>query len=263
MGAQPYGNTEIITPTLSLAADGTTFTNAVCNTPVCSASRTSLLTGRMPSQHGVHDWLSNGNGCGQRVVNFSAAETFYTDRLAESGFDQIGLSGKFHLGNSEQALHGYNWWQFVHQSGGGSYIEDADRRQRLVRDAQGIRHRHDRRRRRALRAHARQGAEMVPRRPLHRAALAVLWQGRQGGVDASAQCGRALRECELRLGAQPSIRRAKLHRQRIRRCFTRRPPRVPEGVLCGGDGDGLGDPARARRAHRRGGARRHARRLHQ
>ena len=122
--AQPYGNTEIITPTLSkLAADGTTFTNAVCNTPVCSASRTSLLTGRMPSQHGVHDWLSNGNGCGQRVVNFSAAETFYTDRLAESGFDQIGLSGKFHLGNSEQALHGYNWWQFVHQSGGGSYIE--------------------------------------------------------------------------------------------------------------------------------------------
>ena len=84
--AQPYGNSEIITPTLSsLAADGTTFTNAVCNTPVCSASRTSLLTGRMPSQHGVHDWLSNGNGCGQRVVNFSAAETFYTDRLAESG----------------------------------------------------------------------------------------------------------------------------------------------------------------------------------
>ena len=92
-------------------------------TSTCSASRTSLLTGRMPSQHGVHDWLSNGNGCGQRVVNFSAAETFYTDRLAESGFDQIGLSGKFHLGNSEQALHGYNWWQFVHQSGGGSYIE--------------------------------------------------------------------------------------------------------------------------------------------
>ena len=95
----------------------------MCNTPVCSASRTSILTGRLPSQHGVHDWLSGGNGCGQRPINFSAAETFYTDRLAQHGFDHVGLSGKFHLGNSEQALHGFNWWDFVHQSGGGSYIE--------------------------------------------------------------------------------------------------------------------------------------------
>ena len=96
----------------------------MCNTPVCSASRASILTGRLPSQHGVHDWLSGGNGCGQRPpINFSAAETFYTDRLAQHGFDHVGLSGKFHLGNSEQARHGFNWWDLVHQSGGGSYVE--------------------------------------------------------------------------------------------------------------------------------------------
>jgi arylsulfatase A-like enzyme len=120
--AEPYGNNEIITPTLSrLAKEGTTFTNAVCNTPVCSASRASLLTGRVPSQHGVHDWLSGGNGCSQRAINFTSREKFYTDLLAEHGFGALGLSGKYHLGNSPVARHGFNWWHFVHQSGGGSY----------------------------------------------------------------------------------------------------------------------------------------------
>ena len=99
--AEPYGNSEIITPTLTrLSKEGTTFTNAVCNTPVCSASRASLLTGRMPSQHGVHDWLSGGNGCAQRSVNFTDRRAFYTDAvLAEHGsFKALGLSGKYHLG---------------------------------------------------------------------------------------------------------------------------------------------------------------------
>ena len=123
--AEPYGNSEIITPTLTrLSKEGTTFTNAVCNTPVCSASRASLLTGRVPSQHGVHDWLSGGNGCAQRSINFTDRETFYTDVLAEHGsFKALGLSGKYHLGKSPMARHGFNWWRFVHQSGGGSYIE--------------------------------------------------------------------------------------------------------------------------------------------
>jgi choline-sulfatase len=122
--ATPYGNTEIITPTLaSLAANGTVFTNAVANTPVCSASRASILTGRLPSQHGVHDWLSGGNGCGQRAINFTENELYYTDRLSQHGWGHIGLSGKYHLGNSPHSPHGFTWWRLVHQAGGGSYIE--------------------------------------------------------------------------------------------------------------------------------------------
>ena len=108
----------------ALAAEGTTFTNAVANTPVCSASRASILTGRVPSQHGVHDWLSGGNGaCADpRAINFTSTETTYTDVLAESGYGAIGLSGKYHLGNSPVPQHSFNWWEFVHALGGGSYI---------------------------------------------------------------------------------------------------------------------------------------------
>lgn len=41
-----YGNPEIKTPNIDkLADEGVKFNNAFCNTPVCSASRTSYFTG--------------------------------------------------------------------------------------------------------------------------------------------------------------------------------------------------------------------------
>ncbi len=44
--AATYGNSEIITPNIDkLAEEGIKFNNAFCNTPVCSASRTSYFTG--------------------------------------------------------------------------------------------------------------------------------------------------------------------------------------------------------------------------
>ena len=53
-----YGNTEILTPGIDrLAREGVRFTNAFCTNPVCSPNRATLMTGLMPSQHGVHNWL--------------------------------------------------------------------------------------------------------------------------------------------------------------------------------------------------------------
>ncbi|SVD79663.1 uncharacterized protein METZ01_LOCUS432517, partial [marine metagenome] len=52
------GNDEIRTPHLDrLAASGARFSHFFCSSPVCSPSRASFLTGRIPSQHGVHDWI--------------------------------------------------------------------------------------------------------------------------------------------------------------------------------------------------------------
>ena len=130
MGA--YGNKVIHTPTLDrLAAEGTLFEQAFCNTPVCSASRTSYLTGRLPSQHGVHDWIAGGNGnapnvviypeteaCGEGI-NYTASETTYSDVLKSQGY-HLGFTGKIHIGNQPFAQHGFDHW-FVHQSGGGDY----------------------------------------------------------------------------------------------------------------------------------------------
>ena len=57
-----YGNPEIRTPNFDrLAKTGVRFSNFFVASPVFSASRATLLTGRIPSQHGVHDWIRAGN----------------------------------------------------------------------------------------------------------------------------------------------------------------------------------------------------------
>lgn len=56
--AMPHSNDDLIAPHLRTLIDsGTRFDNFYCASPVCSPARASLLTGRMPSAHGVHDWV--------------------------------------------------------------------------------------------------------------------------------------------------------------------------------------------------------------
>ncbi|MBW3624408.1 MAG: sulfatase-like hydrolase/transferase [Armatimonadetes bacterium] len=53
-----YGNREVRTPALDrLAEEGARFANAFTPSPVCSPARACLLTGRTPSQDGIHDWI--------------------------------------------------------------------------------------------------------------------------------------------------------------------------------------------------------------
>ncbi|RLT34493.1 MAG: sulfatase, partial [Chloroflexi bacterium] len=53
-----YGNRALPTPNLDrLAAEGVRFAHAFTPSPVCSPARACLLTGRTPSQVGIHDWL--------------------------------------------------------------------------------------------------------------------------------------------------------------------------------------------------------------
>ena len=57
-----YGNLEIHTPNLDrLAAQGMAFDNAFCPNAFCSPCRASVLTGLLPSQHGVHSWIDDRN----------------------------------------------------------------------------------------------------------------------------------------------------------------------------------------------------------
>ena len=80
-----YGNPEIRTPNLDrLAATGTRFQDFFVATPVCSPSRATLLTGRVPSQHGVFDFLTGVN-VGPDAVRFLEGEVAYTDIMAWHG----------------------------------------------------------------------------------------------------------------------------------------------------------------------------------
>ncbi|MBN1669581.1 MAG: sulfatase-like hydrolase/transferase [Kiritimatiellae bacterium] len=120
------GNGEIRTPNLDrLAAMGTRFDSFCCASPVCSPARASILTGRIPSQHGVHDWIRAGNAVEEykrpthRLIEYLKDQPAYTDVLAGSGY-VCGLSGKWHLGDAHHAQKRNTFWK-VHAQGGGPY----------------------------------------------------------------------------------------------------------------------------------------------
>lgn len=121
------GNDEINTPNLDrLAATGIRFKNFFCTSPVCSPARASLLTGRIPSQHGVHDWLAAGNTITKyeparngEMIEYLKDQPGYTDILSDSGY-HCGISGKWHLGDSHHPQKSFEYWE-IHAKGGGPY----------------------------------------------------------------------------------------------------------------------------------------------
>lgn len=114
-----YGNKESYTPWLDrLAEQGLVMDNFLCASPVCSPARASLLTGTMPSYHGVHDWIASGN-CGENRIQYLDGCTAYTELLQKAGYC-CGLSGKWHLGASDVPQKGFSHW-YAYPGGGGSY----------------------------------------------------------------------------------------------------------------------------------------------
>jgi arylsulfatase A-like enzyme len=115
------GNADIGTPSLDAsAASGVRFTDFFCVSPVCSPARASLLTGDIPSRHGVHDWIRGGNS-GPERVDYLAGQTLVTDHLAAAGW-RCGMIGKWHLGASDVPRDGYVRW-YAHPSGMSPYYD--------------------------------------------------------------------------------------------------------------------------------------------
>ena len=115
------GSDDIVTPTLdAIAASGIRFTDFFCASPVCSPARASLLTGEIPSRHGVHDWIRDGN-MGDRRVDYLAGQPMITDLAAAAGY-RLGLVGKWHLGASDVPRPGFVRW-YAHQSGMSPYYD--------------------------------------------------------------------------------------------------------------------------------------------
>jgi arylsulfatase A-like enzyme len=103
------GNTDFRTPHLDdLAASGVRFTSWYANSPVCSPSRASLLTGRYPGNAGVRAILAGhrtASGLPQHVPTLATA-------LRDLGY-QTAMFGKWHLGlapGSRPEDHGFDKW---------------------------------------------------------------------------------------------------------------------------------------------------------
>jgi arylsulfatase A-like enzyme len=106
-----YGNDEIYTPNLdALAADGIRFNNAYCPNAMCSPSRASVWSGRMPCQHGVHTWLDD-RLMDQWPEDWNAIREFQTlpEILKDNGY-ATAMIGKYHLGRLEKPQNGIDHW---------------------------------------------------------------------------------------------------------------------------------------------------------
>jgi arylsulfatase A-like enzyme len=103
-----YGLEQIDTPNIDfLAEQGVLFTNAMSPAPVCSSARASFYTGKMPSQHGVHDFLSES---AEYDANWLAGQTLLSERLQEHGY-RSGLFGKWHATtDSKPPQPGFDRW---------------------------------------------------------------------------------------------------------------------------------------------------------
>jgi arylsulfatase len=104
------GNDHVVTPNIDrLIAEGVAFTHAYCQSPICTPSRVSFLTGQYASA--VH---VNGNG----NATFPGNSSLVTKLLADAGYD-CGLIGKLHLSSAygrveERTADGYGYWQYSH-----------------------------------------------------------------------------------------------------------------------------------------------------
>ena len=98
MGA--YGNDRIETPNLDkLAAESTVFEQAYVTQPVCTPSRSSIMTGLYP----------HTNGCTENNVPLPLETPCLPELIAKTPY-VTGYHGKWHLGDEIFAQHGFEDW---------------------------------------------------------------------------------------------------------------------------------------------------------
>ena len=108
------GNRELRTPSIDhLAERGVRLANAFTPCPVCSPARASLLTGRLPSQHGVHDWLERQ---GPGAAHPGIAGQWNIGQLLQRAGYHTGLVGKWHCAQDSRPQPGFDRW-FSHAVG--------------------------------------------------------------------------------------------------------------------------------------------------
>jgi arylsulfatase A-like enzyme len=107
-----YGNVEHETPRVDrLAREGAQFWRAFCTNGLCSPSRASILTGLMPSQHGVHLAMADDDVL-PKAEDYDTTREFRSmpQTLRDHGW-ATAMIGKWHLGNHRCPGNGFEHWE--------------------------------------------------------------------------------------------------------------------------------------------------------
>ena len=106
-----YGNPDVRTPHIDrLANEGIRLTRVFAVHGYCSATRATMLTGLMPSQHGVHSWLDDGK-MEDWPEDWNAIREYRAlpHTLKNRGY-QTSLIGKWHLGQPRPPDDWFDYW---------------------------------------------------------------------------------------------------------------------------------------------------------
>ena len=104
------GNTDFVTPNIdALARGGARFTSWYSNSPVCSPSRASLLTGRYPGNAGVRAILAGH----RKATGLTPEAPTIASAVRELGY-QTAMVGKWHLGLQERSRPNQNGFDYFY-----------------------------------------------------------------------------------------------------------------------------------------------------
>lgn len=118
-----YGNPRIKTPHLDhFATQGLKLTQCYSACPVCSPSRSAILTGRTPYRNGVFTWIPPG-----REIHLRRSELTFAKLLHDQGYATCHV-GKWHLNgyfndprHPQPNDHGYDWWMATQNNAAPSH----------------------------------------------------------------------------------------------------------------------------------------------
>src|SRR5678816_3759321 len=102
-----YGNTvtnkqgQVITPNLDrIASEGIRFTQGYVAAPICSPSRTGVLTGMEPCRFAIYSFLDNkAQNAARNMADWLQPDTVAAPRLFQRAGYKTGQFGKWHMGN--------------------------------------------------------------------------------------------------------------------------------------------------------------------
>lgn len=97
------GHPQAITPNMdALAASGTLFENAHCQAPICTPSRSSVLSGRYPSTSGLY-FLAPQYREAETLKDMTSLPQYFM----EHGYKSLGAGKIFHTNNDPYSFHEY------------------------------------------------------------------------------------------------------------------------------------------------------------